>query len=240
MKLTVKDVVKMPVEKEMSDNCTKKPLFDRDFIAMGYNKALSDIGNMEISMLSREEVKKFVYEKCQPRCCECGNRDEDEVIEAIFAKFPTAKPVSCDVDKDLSVHGVHITKDGERVDPKDFYKPHELSEEDKEWMDVPGGPPKPPAKEELDSNKVADLIDWCIVQREYGEERPAKYIAERICAKFAVPNKPEVPSVEEIEEILYKESIKGVNKYGDSIASIPCGNFDIVAIAILQMLEKRK
>ena len=47
-----------------------------------------------------------------------------------------------------------------------------------------------------------------------------------------------IPSEKAIEDVLYKESIKGINKDGDKIASIPCGNFDIIAGEIRKLCEE--
>lgn len=55
--------------------------------------------------------------------------------------------------------------------------------------------------------------------------------AEIIMDEFVKDYRPSAGglSVEEIEEILYQQSVKGINKDGDKTANIPCGHFDLVA-----------
>ncbi len=55
-----------------------------------------------------------------------------------------------------------------------------------------------------------------------------------------VPNEGLNISTDYLESIMDKHAVKGVNKDGDKISSLPCGNFCLVAEDILSALENKR
>lgn len=90
--MKIKDVVKLP-EMKPEDRASGIP-DHLCFRNKGYNQAISEIGNMEISMLSEKEIiELWRLEKCPeiPKEKFLISREYETIIKFICAKFPTAK-----------------------------------------------------------------------------------------------------------------------------------------------------
>jgi hypothetical protein len=180
--MKIKDVIKMPEPKVVPEYVDTTGWDNKGDIAnantalneaLVYNSLLSDIGNMEISMLSREEVRAIIYMELDH---EDTYKDLD-IVENQSAKncfnaiskicsdeicSPTAKPVSCDVEE-LCVK--NCLGDGQTCACNDCITP---------------------VKEELDEKEIYKTIEKLYM----GSPKEIKEVARAICAKFAVPTKP--------------------------------------------------
>lgn len=123
--------------------------------------------------------------------------------------------------EDISIHGVHITKDGKRVDPKDFYKPS-------------------PTLIALDLGKLSDVIEDYKLNEELdavSENRPPKNLAWVIYSKFG-QSPCRMPSETELEDII-ERVIKHCETMPKEYEAIQWFPKQTLAQAILHFLKER-